>query len=343
MAEKQDENEKQATPGGMVDHLRRYRDYIGGLKAGNASGISSAFGRASQILGIEAGQAAKEAAARNAAPAPEPAAPVEATAPTSAKICSAEVSAAVKVQKALQEAVTAPATMDSASQHADDPIGARVMTSGGEQEVLSVYVENGERMFMLSDLSVIDEKSFLATQIKPEVPRFAEIPAESPVEAASARRTDLHVTDANGASLWTVYWGETEPELIAMIDGSLIKQAEGEQKFVFSSVAPSGGEIRFFILDGLVVDPSTGNIYMEASGGEYCAAFLNNGWRIEQYQRPGRTQRFFVTEPRRSDRTAVTTEVADLQLDLATGEVTYQTADRAATMTLQSRIICPGY
>jgi len=46
---------------------------------------------------------------------------------------------------------------------------------------------------------------------------------------------------------------------------------------------------------------------------------------------------FFVTEPVRPDRAPITMKVGKIDLDLSCGEVTYETIDGAARITLKSR------
>ncbi len=340
-----DANKMPSSGGTMSDHLKKYRDYIDELKQGCSSGISAAFGRATDLLPPEV-MAIKA----------EPVDLVDQLIELESTVLDDDFDRAY-LKESVQSLVQAYA------EDLDDPVGRIVETDSGLEEVLSVYVESGVRMFMLSDLSTIDELTFQRTLVPTDdtnplcvnLQESTEPLTVSPQEACPAHSiADLQspqspqskpvdqpfiqsVTTLDGLPLWQVYYSAEGPELVSMADGGIIKRAEGRHEYVFSRLSATDGDIKFFILSGFVVDPSTGNVYFEANEGAYTAAFLNNGWTIHQYLSPQGEETFFVTEPVRPDRVPITMKVKSIDLDLSTGEVTYETMDSAACITLKSR------
>jgi len=334
----------------MADHLKRYRDYIADLKRGQSSGISGAFGRATDLLPPEV----------MAIKAPS----LSTTDSRQRHGLGENVLAAEFDREYLRQAVET--LVQEYADDLEDPVGKVVATASGQEEVLSVYVENGERMFMLSDLSVIDEESFrrglVTAEIVEDEPEpgkvwqsgeMAENPADlmeestnppppppppNPAQSnAPVAALPQSVTTAEGVLLWQVYYDTHGPELVSMADGGIIKRAQGRREYVFSNLSALDGDIKFFILSGFIVDPGTGNVYLEANEGAYTAAFLNNGWRIHQYREHNGEETYFVSEPMRPDRAPATIQVRSLSLDPVTGEVSYETMDSAASITLRSR------
>jgi len=343
-----DTNKVPSSGGTMSDHLKKYRDYIDELKQGRSSGISAAFGRATDLLPPEVMAIKAE--------------PVDLVAQIME--LDSNVLADGFDRDYLNESVQA--LVQAYADDLDDPVGSTVATDSGTEVVLSVYVENGVRMFMLSDLSTIDEGVYQRTLIadaadSDEVESHDPVSTEDMVDDAVEPPTHLSspsdpsaldfpspqeniaqpfiqsVATVDGMPLWQVHYSPAGPELVSMADGGIIKRAEGRQEYVFSKLSAADGDIKFFILSGFVVDPGTGNVYFEANEGAYTAAFLNNGWTIHQYLSCQGDESFFVTEPVRADRLPITMKVKSIDLDLATGEVTYETMDSAASITLKSR------
>ncbi|MBP9092204.1 hypothetical protein KBI23_14340 [bacterium] len=344
-----DANKMPGSGGTMSDHLKKYRDYIDELKQGRSSGISAAFGRATDLLPPEV-MAIKA----------EPVDLVAQLIDLESSVLSDDYD-----RDYLKESVRS--LVEAYVDDWDDAVGRVVETENGREEVLSIYVENGQRMFMLSDLSTIDELTFHRTLVASAAAASASEIAEESAELASSEPeqevpfglavdhesttqpqsitvnqsispvVSQVVTTSDGLPLWQVYYSAEGPELVSMADGGIIKRAEGRKEYVFSRLSPTDGDIKFFILSGFVVDPSTGNVYFEANEGAYTAAFLNNGWTIHQYLSSQGDESFFVTEPVRPDRLPITMKVKSLDLDLSTGEVTYETMDSAASITLKSR------
>lgn len=331
-----DTNKVPNAGGTMSDHLKKYRDYIDELKQGRSSGISAAFGRATDLLPPEVMVIKAE--------------PVEIVAQVME--LESKVLADDYDREFLRESVES--LVQAHSDSLDDPVGSVVATDSGTEEVLSVYVENGVRMFMLSDLSTIDEATFQRSLISPDEdivddrePDTSPAPEPASESAQAAEEQSLpqvisqpftqSVSTIDGLPLWQVFYSANGPELVSMADGGIIKRAEGRQEYVFSKLSAIDGDIKFFILSGFVVDPSTGNIYFEANEGAYTAAFLNNGWTIHQYLSAQGEETFFVTEPVRTDRLPITMKVKSIDLDLSCGEVTYETIDSSSAITLKSR------
>lgn len=359
-------NSESSDGGGMSDHLKRYQNYVNSLKSGKSSGISAAFGRASDILPPEALEVKVPKAAK-----PEPAVTPANTTGSAAPAKPSPVTTLGK-ETASQQAetfniadqildndveelaflrTTIEELVSNCAPALDDPIGTRVMTADGEHEVISVYLEDGKRMFLLSDLSMLSEQEFVAALVSDtqELAQGSQPSAQSPQTASLsfAAQTDFVKTAADsievlaptGLLLWHVYYSFGEISLISMADGGLIKRAEGREEFVFSTLSQVDFDIKIYILSGLVVDPLTGNIYIEVNQGAYTAAFLNNGWSVHQYRHHAGPDSYFVIEPIRPDKPSTMIRVRALQLNMQNGEVSYEALDSSATTTLRCRAL----
>lgn len=338
------EKKASGTQGGMAEHLETYRHYIDGLKSGKASGISAAFGRASDLLPPEALAIAPKI--HSADSLGQTLFPREEDRKVMRESLEMLIRAGVLEHppqseeggNAEQPAKGAPRCFSG------DAVGVSVRTEAGIEQVLSTYFESGELMYMLSDLSVIDEKTFLAQFIEPanysEADDFAEqtnlenqeskaSDAEPDLQEQQLQtdKPDLFVHDEDGQLLWQVSYELDGVKLVSMADGCLIKKAEGRNDYVFSMLAHEDGDIRFFILSGLVVDPSTGNVYLEANQGAYSTAYLNNGWKAHHYRTASGQESFFLTEPmnviNKEGRMPETFAVASLRLEMETGSLFY--------------------
>jgi hypothetical protein len=151
-----------------------------------------------------------------------------------------------------------------------------------------------------------------------------------------ATTEELTVKSAQGAHLWTIFFNRVEPLFIKMSDGSSIKNAEGRDDTILA-LKTNGEQFKFFILSGLVIDPITGNIYVEANDGAFTAAFMNNGWQIQQYRNHEGEETYYATEPFKPGRDRLTMQITNVALDPVYGEVSYDSLDGAVSMTLKSR------
>lgn len=145
----------------------------------------------------------------------------------------------------------------------------------------------------------------------------------------------LLVTAPDGARLWEVF-SDSEGSLdrVIMADGGIVKRAEGTDYYI---LAMRGLDdcIQFYIVETLVLDPETGNLYFEANKGGYTAAFLNSGWQAHHYSRPG-FKKSFVVEPGVDGKRKVI-EVAKLAIDIDTREVQYEEISGSTWVILDSR------
>lgn len=246
----------------------------------------------------------------------------------------------------------------------EDPVGCLVKTDNGEEEVISVYLENGERVFLLSDLTMLDEREFTARLIRLNAQDMENVlqTAKDKVEDASESNQEqdqvlgqaqelrtspqkqvFEVRGDSGELLWHAYFGDNGISLISLGDGSFIKRAEGRNEYVFSTLSASDGDIKIYILNALVFDPKTGNIFIEVNQGAYTAAFFNNGWRAHQYRRHDGSETYYVTEPMSQGVAPPTVQVANLQLDIQGGECRFDTIELAGasprTFNLKSRML----
>lgn len=413
MDEEEDYEQPTSGGGGMVEHIQKYKNYIQGLKQGQSSGISAAFGRASDLLPADVLEVAP---------------PKFAGAVALGHDLDEPVFAEGYDRAALRSAVEG--LILGCAEQLDDFIGVTVMTAEGESEVVNCFVEDGQRKFMLANLDVIDEAEFnrlrqgahdesdeeqpdddeegevseefeeieyedveesvdetneeidddAATAVEcefsddfdePESEEQIEHPileddirpAPQPVTVPMMQRNvesrkfgesfesvifdeerpfDLVVHNAAGNVLWGIHYNDLEIEQVVMSDGTQIRRAEGRHEYVMVQRANDRLHPRIYILSGVMIDPLTGNVYAEANRGGYTAAFLNNGWQIHQYRSRDSKDSFFVKEPDRPGRPGAFLEVINLALDVQSGEVTYETVDSAATVTLKSRRLSSG-
>lgn len=433
--EEDDYEEPSSGSGDMVEHIQKYKNYIQGLKKGQSSGISAAFGRASDLLPADVLEVAPPKGAATAVAAHE---------------LNERVLAEGFDRAALRTAVEG--LILGCAEQLDAHIGTIVMTAEGPSEVVNTFVEDGQRKFMLANLDVIDEDEFQRSrersqeellEVSEEVETFEdfddsdfteetfeqyaqadhaeneesetdegtvedvetveneqtvveydgsdenveveseatetesnteqiETQEEAPRSAMKRRRTmerplpsfssqvhsesvkkfgelydsaifdeerpfDLVVHGTGGNILWGVHYDGLEIDQVVMADGTQIRRAEGRYDYVMVQRANDRLHPRVYILSGVMVDPETGNIYVEANQGGYTAAFLNNGWQIHQYRSRDSRDSFYAKEPDRPGRPGAFLEVINLALDVQSGEVTYETADSSATVTLKSR------
>jgi len=165
-----DEKGMPSSSGTMSDHLKKYRQYIDELKQGRSSGISAAFGRATDLLPAEIMTIKAE-----------PANLVEHLIKLESNVLADDYD-----RQYLMESVQS--LVQAYADDMTDPVGSIVETESGPAEVLSVYIESGIRMFMLSDLSTIDESTFQRTLVGPdsvESLREEELLAPAPVQNSS--------------------------------------------------------------------------------------------------------------------------------------------------------------
>lgn len=339
MSQENDEsNPKPAEGGGlMVGHIERYKNYISDLKRGGSSGISAAFGRASDLLPpevLEISPPAKPAAAE------VPPAETRENLALGARVFTKVDSLAVASVREKVNLFAAQCSLELT-----EPIGEIVDTPYGQLVVEEVFIERDARAFLLSDQRVIDEASFQRWKrvdgaeiaAAPVVEPATDSVSSAPGTAESADTTKLRVTAPNGGLLWNVLFDGDEPTRVEMFDGSLIAKAEGRDEMVLALNSGGTAGSKIYLLSGLMVDPTTGNVFVESNQGAYTAGFLNNGWRIHQYRTRESGEQYFVTEPIVSGREPMTIQVSKLNLDMETGEVSYETVDSAAVVTLRTR------
>lgn len=343
MSQENDESSHKPVEGGglMVGHIERYKNYISDLKRGGSSGISAAFGRASDLLPPEVLEISPPAkpAADVALPRDQPA-QIRENLDLGAHVFTTVDSPAMASVREKVKGFAAQCSIDLT-----EPIGEVVDTPYGQLAVEEVFVEGDARLFLLSDQRVIDEPSFqrwkrvdngdiAATAV---VEPISDTFSSAPGGDGFADATRLRVTAPNGGFLWDVHFDGYEPMRVEMFDGSLIARAEGRDDMVLALKSGGTDGLKLYLLSGLMVDPTTGNVFVESNQGAYTAGFLNNGWRIHQYRTRDKGEQYFVTEPIVPGREPLTIQVSKLNLDMETGEVSYETIDNAAVVTLRTR------
>jgi hypothetical protein len=146
------------------------------------------------------------------------------------------------------------------------------------------------------------------------------------------------VTSAAGQWLWDVTFDGQLVSMVQMADGSLVQKADGENYVISWAVKPGQRVPQIEIVKDVTVDPSTGNIYYQNMVGSQAVALLNNGWRIDQKKIIDEEDQFFVTEPARPDQPApIPKQAINLVVDTESGDISYDTIDGGASMTLRSR------
>lgn len=335
----EDDEPVSATPGSMVEHIQKYKDYIQDLKQGKSSGISAAFGKANDLLPADV-----MAVPLTVAPAPGPAHAEQAPFDGALNMVVIDSEQRGSLRDAVEELIL------SCADHLAEYLGVPVATEDGESEVINVFMEDGVRKFMLGNLDVLDQDQFEEHRLDRAAPDGANIgPTEIDEPAASefgseelekdeTATVELLIPDSRGNHLWTVAFRGGAVAEIVMADGSQISRAHGRDEFIYVDRADKSPRSDVFILTALMVDPSTGNIYGEVNEGAVNIAFLNNGWHIRQY-RSGTTTTCFVREPAKGNARSILIEVSNLELDVMSGEASYETLDSAATTTLKSRKI----
>ncbi|MBX3138587.1 hypothetical protein KF707_20325 [Candidatus Obscuribacterales bacterium] len=319
-----DENgdEELESGGDMSKHMQRYKNYIDNLKQGKSSGISSVFGRASDLLPPEV---------------------MEIKQPT------------VHLQGLSHERKpSAPDRVDEAEdvddddedgnspdddEDFDDETDGDVEDEDEDEDADDDSDEDEETDGDIDDDDSVDDDDDTHDDDDENEDYDDDEDDDDYIEAGEDQITvtnELAVSARNGEPLWNIFFNRAEPVLITMNDGSSIRNAEGRDESVLA-LKTTGNRFKFFILSGLVIDPTTGNIYAEANDGAYTVAFLNSGWQIHQYRTHDGAEVYYATEPFRKGRDRITTQIMNLKLDPATGDVSYDSADGSASMTLKSR------
>jgi len=309
-----DNAEATESEGGMAEHLQRYKHYLENLKQGKSSGISSVFGRATDLLPPEVMEIRPPLVQQER----------QAVNPRGVKPSTSD-SSSIEDDEDVESDDDSEFDEETVSDDESDEHESDVDVSDDDGEALDDETEDDD------DLDSDDEDS--AEDYESDEANTTDLDGDHGLEYTN----ELTVTNSNGAVLWKILFNRAEPVLVSMSDGTTIRMAEGRDDSVLA--LRSGNSLKFFILSGYVIDPSTGNIYVEANDGAYTAAFLNNGWQIHQYRTHDGEETYYATEPHKPGRTRATMQITNLGLDPATGEVSYDSLDGSASMTLKSRRI----
>jgi hypothetical protein len=331
-----DDEETSQSEGGMAEHLVRYKNYLDNLKQGKSSGISSVFGRASDLLPPEVMEIKqpKQIEARNQS---------SQSVDKDDDLEESDDLDAFEVVPDDSEDVGIDDDSDEEDELSDEEDG---FDSGGSDDDADASADEDEdEDDEVEDDECEDEDDGYCEAADDDEDSGDSIFEEDDTDSEDSQTDDqdplpytneLTVTTINGAMLWKIFFNRAEPVLILMNDGSSIRNAEGRDDAVLA-LKSTGDRFKFFILSGLVIDPSTGNIYAEANDGAYTAAFLNNGWQIHQYRTHSGSETYYATEPYKKGRERATMQITNLKLNPATGEVSYDSLDGSASMTLKSR------
>lgn len=329
------DNEGSSSEGGMSEHLQRYRKYIDSLKEGRSSGISSVFGRASDLLPADVLEIK----------------PPKVVAESFPRGLAEDFGVGGKeghINTNSDDETVAPDSSATLGEWSDSSADYFEQTS----DFLETEDEDDEPMS--DELEGDGEDSFgdfdSDDDIEYEIEEDAEESEDDQIEDDTEESEDDEFEDSNsdsdseeltvrssqGDHLWTIHFNRVKPLLITMADGSGIKNAEGRDETILA-LKTSRDQFKFFILSGLVIDPVTGNIYVEANDGAFTAAFMNNGWQIQQYRNHEGEETYYATEPFKPGRDRLTMQITNVALDPVNGEVSYDSLDGSASMTLKSR------
>ncbi|MDZ4835331.1 MAG: hypothetical protein SGJ27_16255 [Candidatus Melainabacteria bacterium] len=357
--------------GAMSEHLQRYRKYIDSLKQGRSSGISSVFGRASDLLPPDVLEI-------------KPPTMVAERIPTAEQVIG-DFGNANHINRNVENVRSERLNFDDDDEvvsgdvergeagpkdldpdHGDDDDNAEDLDPDEDDDASSgdSGSDDDDQEDIESDEDDDDDDSDVedddeevddveeddddddddAEDEDEEVEDQDDVFEEQDSKATDDDDTaeddteteELTVQSAQGNHLWTIYFNRVTPLVITMSDGSSIQNAEGRDDTILS-LRNGGGSFKFFILSGLVIDPITGNIYVEANDGAFTAAFMNNGWQIQQYRNHEGEETYYATEPFKSGRDRLTMQITNVALDPVHGEVSYDSLDGSASMTLKSR------
>ena len=322
-----DENGDEAleSDGTMSEHMQRYKSYIDNLKQGKSSGISSVFGRASDLLPPEVMEIKQPVLETQAAV-------IERKSPNADPEDEVEDLDEDDDESGYEEDDDFDDEDPDEDSDDDDDDSDEDENQNDDDDFDDESDEEDEDLDD-EDIDDEDDEEFDEDDYDDD----DEIGDD--IDAGDDRITvtnELAVTARNGSPLWNIFFNRAEPVLITMSDGSSIRNAEGRDEAILA-LKTSANRFKFFILSGLVIDPSTGNIYAEANDGAYTVAFLNNGWQIHQYRTHAGAEVYYATEPFKKGRERATMQIMNLKLDPATGDVSYDSADGSASMTLKSR------
>lgn len=313
------DNEDADTEGGMSEHLQRYRKYIESLKQGRSSGISSVFGRASDLLPPDVIEIK----------------PPKVVAEHFPKDVNTELEAESIEDGSINNAANLEDWNNSFEENMNDD---QVEDDEDFAEDRSDDENAGEEADDDSS-DDHDDDDYVEREIVEDEEQDSpqeQIEYDSEESSEDEESEELKVTSAQGVLLWTIYFNRVAPLTITMADGSAIKNAEGRDDTILA-LKTEGDKFKYFILSGLVIDPITGNIYAEANDGAFTAAFMNNGWQIQQYRSHDGEEKYYATEPYKPGRDRLTMQITNVSLDPVNGEVSYDSLDGSASMTLKSR------
>jgi len=324
--------------GDMSKHMQRYKNYIDNLKQGKSSGISSVFGRASDLLPPEVMEI-KQPAVQLQGLSHER----KPSAPDHVDEAEDDDEFVGENQIEVEEDDDDPEhdDDDGDGNNPDDDEDFDDETDGDVEDEDEDGIDDDDDADEDEgiDGDIDDDDSVDDDEDDNDSDDDENEDDDADIEAGEDQITvtnELAVSARNGETLWNIFFNRAEPVLITMNDGSSIRNAEGRDESVLA-LKTNGNRFKFFILSGLVIDPTTGNIYAEANDGAYTVAFLNSGWQIHQYRTHDGAEVYYATEPFRKGRDRVTTQIMNLKLDPATGDVSYDSADGSASMTLKSR------
>lgn len=338
-----DENgdEELESGGDMSKHMQRYKNYIDNLKQGKSSGISSVFGRASDLLPPEVMEIKQPAVhLQGLSHERKPSAPDRVD---EAEDVDDDDEFVGESDFEVEDDDDDPDHDDEDGNSPDDDEDFDDETDGDvedeDEDADDDSDEDEETDGDIDDDDSVDDDDDTHDDDDENEDYDDDEDDDDYIEAGEDQITvtnELAVSARNGEPLWNIFFNRAEPVLITMNDGSSIRNAEGRDESVLA-LKTTGNRFKFFILSGLVIDPTTGNIYAEANDGAYTVAFLNSGWQIHQYRTHDGAEVYYATEPFRKGRDRITTQIMNLKLDPATGDVSYDSADGSASMTLKSR------
>jgi hypothetical protein len=149
---------------------------------------------------------------------------------------------------------------------------------------------------------------------------------------------DVSVSTKDGVWLWDIYKRDGRFFKAAFMDGVTIQQASDKLYAVVRTAEQGQLFPEVDLVQDLVLDELTGNIYYTNVSESHTVAYLNNGWRADRYEMSGGEVCCYVTGQVHSGvKTRVRIPVTNMRVDRKAGELEYETVDGSSSVKMRSR------
>lgn len=299
---------------------RKYKRYLEKLKEGKASGITSEFGKASDILSdqfLEPELILEDRENKTTAPTNTGTRELKPgdslfSDESARKVFSDKFKEALKAMKAI---------------------------STDEDDLASVQDKDAPA------LTHPPHQDMVVTEVETPAGVETEETEREAVEEAEAEAEPQLVTidvDAEtGEWLWSaVLLADSHiVRYVRFADGSTILPAMTGNYLVHVYPSETNDDPAVEVLGSAVIDIFTGNIYYRDASDTHAVAFLNNGWRLDQFVNEAGEEEDYALAPANAGDAAanrIAMRVNDLNLDVESGKVTFLDADTGTEFHLTS-------